>query len=175
MIYFTSDQHFDHENIIKYCGRPFNKLHKMNHNLMINFNKIVAQEDITYHLGDFSLRGPENWPLIKNWIKKLNGTHILILGNHDKLNPFLYVECGFQSVHTYLKVEEFHLIHDPAPACNIELKRKGEWWLCGHIHNLFKIQSNVVNIGVDVWDFKPISIEHIRSIIKENEKCYMAT
>lgn len=158
MIYFTADQHFDHENIIEFCNRPFNKLHIMNHSIIRNFNSIVNEKDITYHLGDFTLRGSENWSMIKGWLNKMSGTHVLILGNHDKLNPFLYVECGFVSVHTYLQVEEFHLIHDPAiTVINENLK-----WLCGHIHTLFKKTKNVLNVGVDVWSFFPVSIDEVR-------------
>jgi calcineurin-like phosphoesterase family protein len=140
----------------------------MNHTIIKNFNQIVGKEDTTYHLGDFTLRGPENWPLIKNWVHKLNGTHILILGNHDKLNPFAYVECGFQSVHTYLKVDDFHLVHDPA-VCNVALN---EPWLCGHIHRLFTISNrgNIINVCVDVWNFYPVPLDHLKSIIPRKEK-----
>jgi calcineurin-like phosphoesterase family protein len=173
MIYFTADEHFDHENIIIYCNRPFQKLHAMNHTIINNFNGIVRKEDTTYHLGDFTLRGPENWGLIRNWVKQLNGNHILILGNHDKLNPFLYVECGFMHVHTYqrLTISQsmlhsddllLHLIHDPA----ITVVDQENWWLCGHIHTLFKQTKKVINVGVDVWDFKPVSIETIKQIIE---------
>ena len=129
----------------------------MNSTIIANFNSKVKKEDTTFHLGDFTLRGSENWPMVKGWVNKLNGKHILILGNHDKLNPFIYERCGFQSVHTSLNVEEFYLVHDPAK-CNIDLKRK---WLCGHIHNIFKKQGNIINVGVDVWNFFPVSLEEI--------------
>lgn len=171
MIYFTADWHLDHENIIEYCGRPFNKLHVMNHVIVKNFNTLVGQDDLTYHLGDFSLRGSENWQMISRWVKQLNGKHILVLGNHDKLDPFLYVECGFQSVHTYLKVEGFHCIHDPAVACSVSVLKAGEWWLCGHVHNLFSNKQNVINVGVDVWNFKPVSIEEIRQLSTKCPEC----
>ena len=136
----------------------------MNSTIIANFNSKVKKEDTTYHLGDFTLRGSENWPMVKGWVNKLNGKHVLILGNHDKLNPFTYEKCGFHSVHTYLTLNYvqsdnliLHLVHDPAK-CNVDLKRK---WLCGHIHNIFKKQGNIINVGVDVWNFFPVSLEEI--------------
>jgi|WetSurSiteA1Bulk_404760.scaffolds.fasta_scaffold14510_3 calcineurin-like phosphoesterase family protein len=169
MIYFTSDQHFDHENAIEYCDRPFSKLHKMNWQIIYNFNKVVCKDDTTYHIGDFTLRGPENWALIRGWLKKLNGKHILIMGNHDKLNPFSYVECGFQSVHTMLTLHgtyDIMMIHDPAkfkdfPGSVNFIK------LFGHSHQHFKIdrEARMLNVGVDVHDFYPVSINRVLDIL----------
>jgi calcineurin-like phosphoesterase family protein len=54
MIFFTADQHFHHQNIIKYCNRPFVWFNQMDDALIDNFNKVVTNDDIVYHLGDFS-------------------------------------------------------------------------------------------------------------------------
>ena len=55
--FFTSDTHFGHENIIKYCGRPFKDVEKMNERLIKNWNEVVKDTDTIFHLGDFSFRG----------------------------------------------------------------------------------------------------------------------
>ena len=84
MIFFTSDQHFDHLNVIKYCDRPFRDISHMNEELIRLHNETVAPEDIVYHLGDFSLnkRAPEQV------LYRLNGEHHLAAaGNHDWCHP----------------------------------------------------------------------------------------
>jgi calcineurin-like phosphoesterase family protein len=166
MIYFTADQHFYHEAIIEYCKRPFSNIRQMEKTIIGEFNSLVQFGDVTVHVGDFSLLYESDKDRIRRVFSRLHGSHILILGNHDKLKPFSYVDIGFQSVHTYLKVEEFCVVHDPATA-NI-------WptttFLCGHIHNLFKTIKNVINVGVDVWDFKPVSIDTIRLFLGHEKK-----
>lgn len=55
MIYFISDTHFEYENVIKYCKRLFSDIRKINETLISNWNSIVSDDDIIYHLGDFCL------------------------------------------------------------------------------------------------------------------------
>ena len=78
MQFFTSDTHFNHGHIIKYCNRPFISMEEMNETIVQNWNKTVKQKDIIYHLGDVC------WGLPDIFLKKLNGYKILIQGNHDK-------------------------------------------------------------------------------------------
>jgi calcineurin-like phosphoesterase family protein len=102
MIWFTSDWHYGHENMIEYGKRPFNKVGAMNRTLIANYKKCVEESDTCYFLGDLSLVGPANWRYIEGVFKNLPGRKILVLGNHDKLNPFVYVDIGFESAHTIL-------------------------------------------------------------------------
>ena len=53
MLYFSSDHHFFHANVIRYCNRPFGSVQEMNEALILNWNKTVTNDDIVYHLGDF--------------------------------------------------------------------------------------------------------------------------
>ncbi len=163
MIYFTADWYLGHNNTVRYCERPFKDGNAMDKTLIHNHNSIVTKDDIVYMVGDYSLKSAEHRLWIEKVTQKLNGQLHLILGNHDRLNPFIYEEIGFASVHTWLKVEEFILVHDPAKACLFP----NNIVLTGHIHNLFKKVKNVVNVGVDVWDFKPVSIERVRTFIAE--------
>ncbi len=87
--WFTSDTHFGHENIIKYCDRPFGSVDEMNKTIIRNWNSYVAPEDIVYHLGDVAL-GQITDSL--NCVSALNGHKILVLGNHDR--PFMVMEKG---------------------------------------------------------------------------------
>ena len=87
MIYFISDTHFYHSNIIKYCDRPFKDTNEMNETIINNWNSIVKNNDTIYHLGDFCLSTNDE---IKSIFNKLNGNKILIRGNHDRKSVKFY-------------------------------------------------------------------------------------
>ncbi|MBQ4059987.1 MAG: metallophosphoesterase, partial [Lachnospiraceae bacterium] len=82
-VFFTSDTHFYHSNIINFCGRPFKNVEVMNETLIANWNSVVGPDDIVFHLGDFCLGGSAEWTNILN---RLNGKIYLIVGNHDIKN-----------------------------------------------------------------------------------------
>jgi calcineurin-like phosphoesterase family protein len=82
MRFFTSDTHFGHQNIIKYCNRPFDSVDHMNEMLIHNWNSVVHEEDLVFHLGDVALGPWEAWNSI---LTRLNGTKILVVGNHDRI------------------------------------------------------------------------------------------
>lgn len=160
MIYFTADQHYSHANAIDYCNRPFVAVDKMNQALISRYRQVVRDEDTVYFLGDLTLWGTQHRSMVERIVEQLPGTKILILGNHDKLYPFTYVDLGFQSVHTALDIGEFILVHDPVNCLALKNRR----WLCGHVHTLFKMNrtGNVLNVGVDQWEFFPVSLEEVR-------------
>lgn len=162
MKYFWADPHFFHKAIIGYCERPFRDIDDMTRKLVRNHNDIVTNDDEVFCLGDFAFVNKSNIQRIEPVMKKLKGKkHHLILGNHDDAPPFSYINMGFASVHTSLVVEEFLLIHDPAMAV---AAKEFEKVLCGHVHDLTKFMSNnILNVGVDIWDYKPISIDEARS------------
>lgn len=82
-IYLTSDQHWNHDNIRKFCNRPFNSLEEMNKTMIENWNNVVPKDGLVFHLGDFAWGGYQAW---KNIREQLNGDIILIKGNHDRKN-----------------------------------------------------------------------------------------
>ena len=82
-VFFTSDTHFYHGNIIRFCNRPFKDVETMNETIISNWNNTVGQDDIVFHLGDFCLGGSAEWTRILN---RLNGRIYLIMGNHDLKN-----------------------------------------------------------------------------------------
>lgn len=160
MLYFTSDHHFYHEGILGLCGRPFKNMQEMHRRLVRNHNEIVTPEDTVYFIGDFSMCNSRYKKPLSDIVAKLNGTKHLILGNHDNFKPFDYVDMGFTSVHTSLVVEGFILHHDPCASC-ID---RDSVWLCGHVHDLFETQSNVINVGVDVWNYTPVPLTSIQEM-----------
>jgi calcineurin-like phosphoesterase family protein len=167
--FYTADHHFFHKNIIEYCNRPFKSEKEMRDRLIQWHNETVKKDDTVFFLNDLAMVGPSQWEKVKGVLNKMNGRKHLILGNHDEIKPFRYVDCGFITVHTALwqEVEGFHIVmaHDPSVYCAIAPE---SILLCGHIHTLFKSipEQRVVNVGVDMWNFRPITFQQIREELK---------
>lgn len=166
MNYFTADWHFFHNNIIKYCNRPFKNENEMRKVIIDNYNNIVNEDDTCFIVGDVAMVGGSQWEKLKNVINTMNGTKHLIYGNHDELKWQRYIDIGFTSVHSSLWLEEESLslimAHDPSVYCTLAPK---SILICGHIHTLFKSipKQLTVNVGVDMWDFSPITINQIKN------------
>ena len=190
MIYFTSDQHYWHANVIRYCARPFSSVDEMNEAMIKNWNDVVTPEDTVYCLGDISLA----FRPIEAYTPRLNGTKYLVPGNHDFCHSYHkksrkvenrtkwiaeYEALGWkvlpeQTTLDIPGVATVNLCHHPytllTPADdkykNWRPKDDGRWLLCGHVHDKWKVADKMINIGVDQWDFKPVSIDTISEIIK---------
>lgn len=91
--YVTADFHYGHRNIIKYCNRPFSSLEEMNNTITTNFNKIIKEDDIVFHIGDWCFRnspggksGEGATKKATDYLKELKGNWVLLKGNHDCLS-----------------------------------------------------------------------------------------
>jgi len=162
--FFTSDTHFGHENIIKYCNRPFSSLDEMNNTLVENWNKRVENCDNVFFLGDFCFsKAEKNFNYYK---KMLNGNIIFINGNHDSQNSIKSIINGIE-IETYDK--KIWCTHKPSDS-----KTTYKINLIGHIHNNWTIKkyenSILFNVGVDVHNFYPITIEEIFNKISYFER-----
>ena len=80
-VWFTSDYHFCHTNVIKYDGRPFKDVEEMNESLIENWNHYIDTNDIVFYLGDLSF--DRSGKQTQEIVKRLNGKIHYILGNHD--------------------------------------------------------------------------------------------
>lgn len=164
-VWVTSDTHFGHENIIKYCGRPFKSVYEMNECLLNNWNSVVKPNDRVYHLGDvyFSsgFREDEAW----YFLQRLHGKKTLILGNHD--NPQNQLLTRLFSKITLLcnfKKERLLLTHMPVwtgPDFGGMLN------VHGHIHEKPSPTKRHKNVSVEWTNYTPI---HIDQLIKEATK-----
>ena len=163
--WFTSDEHLDDQSIIAICDRPWAQAEEMSLAIIHTVNETLKEGDTLYHIGDWCRHGIMNALRTQQLMSmyKKGITHHLILGNHDRLPPFDYIEMGFTSVHTSLILGGLALVHDP---CVFDIV-KGRYMLaCGHGHGLFKNMEGVVNVGVDLHDYKPITLEEVVSLAK---------
>lgn len=181
-IFFTSDTHFGHANIIKYCNRPFSDVEEMDRAMISRWNECVRPHDTVYHLGDFCFGGPEN---ADRYFRSLNGLiHVIAVPwHHDRSwlprdldNPD-YVSKQGHSVWLHLceclmrnyeygddkYPKSIHMSH--YPLASWEAKFHGGWHLYGHVHNnpFEALQGPALNVGVDVNDFRPVSLEYVAS------------
>ena len=181
MIYFTADTHLSHINIAgpsiskwKDGFRSFESIHQMNKTITDNWNSVVTPDDIVYHLGDFS------FDKISKFTPFLNGTIILIRGNHDRSSNLK--GCGmqvFQNLDFEYNGLKFKLNHRPiySDITDVDPRDIGftpdidlddyDYVLCGHIHFHWKRMQKNINVGVDVWDYTPVSIDTIINLIKD--------
>lgn len=168
-IFFTSDLHFGHENIIMLAERPFSSLEDMEQALIGNINERVGRNDTLYILGDFSFGQAQRY---SNKIRariECKQVH-LIRGNHDKSYD---LESPFSTVGDYkeLKIEgrKFVLFHFPIQHPSWNGCQRGSIHLHGHIHskgmeyNLFQRNQGIAryDVGVDANGFYPVSAEEI--------------
>lgn len=103
-IYLIADTHFSHENIIKYCNRPFNDIDEMNNEMINNWNNIVKKDDIVYHLGDFTIDSDD----LKNLVNKLNGEIYFIRGNHDGKSIKFYNNLGLEVIPNKILLKDIY-------------------------------------------------------------------
>ena len=183
-LFFTSDTHFDHTNIIKFCNRPYETVDEMNNDLVERWNSKVTSDDTVFHLGDFCFAGSAEW---KNWRNKLNGNIILIRGNHDR-KMSKSMETLFDGVYSQLQLkidgQDVYLNHYPFLTYAGCWRTNPTWQLFGHVHSgmlssegkdmsrlemLFPYQYDV---GVDNNNFTPISWEDVKIRIKNNIEFY---
>lgn len=170
MIFFISDTHFGHKNIIKYDNRPFPSIQKHDETIISNWNETVSYEDTVYFLGDFA------FDKVAKIYDRLAGTKVFIKGNHDKQ---LYRFCKEEKVPlpSYLEIEipdedrsrgfqSIVLCHYPIAEWN--RCHHGAWHLYGHTHGNswydreFQGKYKCLNVGAPCIGYTPISYEAIK-------------
>lgn len=177
MIWFTSDHHFGHKNIIKYTNRPFNDVKEMDEELIKRWNERVQPDDEVYHLGDLGLGWPKE---LKKLLKRLNGKIYLILGNHD--SAALKCADRFEWIKDYHELE----VEDADAPGGKQLmvlfhyamrvwhnSHRGAFHLYGHSHGSLEDLTDwrSFDVGVDSHNFYPINYEDVKAIMmKKNWK-----
>jgi calcineurin-like phosphoesterase family protein len=165
--FFTADQHWHHgppytrHSIIYFCKRPYANIAEMDEDMIVRWNSVVGDDDVIYHLGDFGLAPVDN---LQGIFKRLRGKKIAVLGNHDGSRTRL-LRVGFQAVaaRTIELEDGTILVHDPYSDSNLGNAKKRV--LCGHIHNLWRDDGTWHNVGVDVRDFTPVTMDQIMGAV----------
>lgn len=168
MIWCSSDWHLNHTNICnatistwKSGFRNFASLAEMNLTIIENMNRFIEPGDTLYFLGDFAFGDKSLIPALRQQIRCKH--FVLIQGNHDKVLVNRYSD-EFSKVASYLEIYYNHslfcLSHYPIGSWN-EMAR-GAFQLHGHCHGNYELsQPRQVDVGVDCWEFKPLSIDFI--------------
>lgn len=174
-IFFTSDCHWGHSNIIKFCNRPFSSVEEMNEGLIERWNEVVKPGDIVWSLGDFAFMPYDN---IVEIIKRLNGNLHMVLGNHDQKiaqNRKELLESGLvKEIRDYKELswnkQRICLFHYGQRAWNGS--HYGSWQLFGHTHGDMEPYGKSVDVGVDsafilgTAPYRPFSFEEIESFMR---------
>lgn len=179
-ILLTSDFHFDHDDIIKYCHRPFSNTEDMNDLLIENYNSKATDKTYGIIAGDIIFGGTKH-NIIKEFMGRLKGKKLCVIGNHDHaLYPLLKWSTkdikaltGLEDVvqaHDFRykfkdgEIKEFMVYHYPQVTWN--KKRYGSIHCFGHVHNgIVKPIPGSLDIGVDANNYYPLSPEDIRTIM----------
>lgn len=173
-IFFTSDNHFMHGNIIKYENRPFTDTYNMNCEMIRLWNETVGENDLVYIVGDLSFGSAEFTNVL---LSSLNGKKVLVLGNHDqfvkskRFDKSLLLEiCNYKEI-SY-KGKQFVMCHYPLASNDNKMIN-----IYGHLHSNkpddihycpMELPKNSYNVGADVNGYKPIHIDDIIEKLKEN-------
>jgi calcineurin-like phosphoesterase family protein len=183
-VWFTSDLHLGHANIIKYSGRRFADVATMNRALVDGWNDAVAPTDDVWVLGDFALgRIEATLPLAQ----QLQGRKFLLCGNHDRCWSghgararewvSRYQEAGFEVHQDQLELEvkgvQVLACHFPYEGDShghdryIEARPvdRGQWLVHGHVHERWRQRGRMINVGVDAWDYRPVSADTLARLM----------
>lgn len=179
-VFFTSDQHFGHKNIISFCDRPFNNTIEMDETLIENWNKKVDNNSIVFVLGDIGFCTEKE---IIDHYSRLNGRKILIKGNHDHHFSEQTLNKLFEEVYDQRMIQiwdedslehyKLHLSHYPMISWANSFH--GSIQLFGHVHSTKterfdkfndKLSKNQYDVGVDNNNFTPISFKELKNLIR---------
>ena len=165
MRWFTSDLHIGHNNILRYCDRPFKDMDEMIAYMIKDWNDKVKPEDTVYLMGDVAL----NHNRAFGFIKLVTGTKILVMGNHDSCwhksnKKQLYLDNGFSEVWKDTKItlsdgKSVRLNHFPYRDSLAEQYDKrylehrpinvGDYLLHGHMHNKYLKSGRTMDVGYE--------------------------
>lgn len=157
-VFFTSDTHFGDHRVLNLYPRPFASVAEMDEALAANWNATVAPGDEVWHLGDFARSAAAAAAILP----RLNGTKHLVTGNND---PAPDVAHGWASVQPYAELKQDGLLlvlcHYPFRSWNGQ--HRGSLNLHGHSHGRLKPLPRQHDVGVDVRDYRPITLDQLRA------------
>lgn len=188
-VFVLADPHFGHANIIKYCHRPFADAATMDAALIANWNETVPADADVWVLGDMTIK-PDK---LGGLLARLNGRKVLVAGNHDQPHPVslnnkgrrpeqladyarAYCEAGFDAVHLFgaFTLPDFGRVR----VCHYPYADGPDWLgvrfpddgqtplLHGHVHDKWRFNGRMLNAGVEVQDYRPITLRQVRDLFR---------
>jgi calcineurin-like phosphoesterase family protein len=159
VIWLTSDLHINHTNILKYCNRPFQNTYEMNEAIITNWNSCIKPGEIVYCLGDFAFGDTRNIDKIFN---RLNGKKHLIIGNHDGKHT---LNLPWESKSNLLEITVDRQL---VVLCHYAMRtwnqsHRGSYHLFGHTHSRLQPYGLSFDVGVDAWNYTPVSWDQIKA------------
>jgi calcineurin-like phosphoesterase family protein len=163
-LYFTSDTHFGHINVLKFDKRPFKDIHEHDAQLIQRWNETVTDKDDVWHLGDFAYRADKP---VSYYLNQLKGRIHLVKGNHDTKYAWREQEL-FASTQDVMLLkyhkQKIYLSHYSGrtwPGAH-----KGSWHLFGHSHGGLPPLGRSFDVGVNKHNYKPISFEQVYEFMR---------
>jgi calcineurin-like phosphoesterase family protein len=170
-IFFTSDTHWGHTNVIKFQGRPFKHTHDMDETMIRNWNEVVPWDGVVFHLGDVSLMAPGKSLSV---LERLNGKIYLIKGNHEKSvlrkqstrDKFEWIRDKYELQVGKQLIVMCHYAHRVW-----NKSHHGSFHLYGHSHGSMeeKPWGKSMDVGVDSWDYKPLSYYDVERVLSKRK------
>lgn len=171
-IWFTSDTHFGQERTFKYSmrGMYFESVKEADAAMIANWNRVVNHGDTVYHLGDFG---------DYDRAQDLNGNIHLLFGNYERDEIGGAITSAQRSMFHKIVTEKaiirpdqnLLMVHEPSNMLGI-LEHFQFFGLFGHIHEKQKVKRNALNVGVDVHNFTPVSMETVEFYRKAINEVY---
>lgn len=175
-IFTISDNHFQNENIIRYCGRPFEDAAHAQEVMINNWNLVVQPEDTVVVCGDFIMGSPDGIPDILN---RLNGSIILVRGNHDTDRKIERFQSEFSDKiievcdTKYITYRGYYWVFCHFPLVNAEFgmmvsaRHADVVYVHGHVHNSCPHENpefHAFNVSADVINFTPIKLTNLAKV-----------
>lgn len=181
-LWFVSDTHFLHTNIIKYCERPFQDTKEMNQVLVDRWNEVVGEDDLIFCLGDFALGREKDCHHI---LQSLNGHKVLIKGNHEKtvmkksFNRDEFDGGIYELLEIKVNDDEVSDGFQPIVLCHYTMmtwnrSHRGSLQLFGHVHGQLNdselLKPTQMDVGVDsaykiLGEYRPFSYYEVKEYL----------
>jgi calcineurin-like phosphoesterase family protein len=170
---FVSDTHWGHRATLGDrlgLNRPFASIEEHDETLIARWNTAVGSQDIVWHLGDFCYRCPED--RARAIFARLNGRQrFLVRGNHDRIGARLPWDGVFDVTRVLVPLLDgivqgvwcSHYAHRVWPGMH-----RGDIHLYGHSHGRLPGTAASTDVGVDCFDFRPVTLDEIRVRLAEN-------
>lgn len=186
MIFFTSDLHLNHANILKYTQRPWTDGETMNQGIVDIWNETVSSQDTIYILGDIHFGSADKLDPI---LRQLNGIKYLVRGNHDLekvyLKPQIQSQFGWIRDYHEMTIEGQFIVMSHYPFKVWNKNHYGSWNLHGHSHGGLEPEGKQLDVGIDnsynlslqnpelnIKPFAPLSFDVVKAILDTKEMVF---